>query len=411
MPTAIALDTMLVRSVTAYSAKVREAVLAQHPGASVCSPLGVWLLLCACLRAAEDPEREELEAVVGCSQSEASVLLDAFLESVPSAIQVALALWARDEVLTDQLTAWMVALPAAIDRGAIPTQQDANTWAESNTFGLIREFPMSVERFDLVLASALATQISWRDPYTVALASETFAPSSPWAGAVRRVLWTDRTWRSAIVDTAAAGVVAVHQAIAREELVVICVSADPAVPRVDVLAAAHEINERANANNELPRRSLFDIPLGQGHSWTIDEREREAQQPGQRFETISGVALPAWWIESRLKLLASPAFGAKTATRVLHDLIGDGPDDSRQVALAQFDRYGFKAAAVTGIAVACALVINNEIGVERIAELRFDHPFAAIAVCREPWGEPTRFRGLPVFEAWVDAPTDVPAEP
>jgi sugar (pentulose or hexulose) kinase len=135
MPTAIALDTMLVRSVTAYSAKVREAVLAQHPGASVCSPLGVWLLLCACLRAAEDPEREELAAVVGCSQSEASVLLDAFLESVPSVIQVALALWARDEVLTDQLTAWMVALPAAIDRGAIPTQQDANTWAESNTFG------------------------------------------------------------------------------------------------------------------------------------------------------------------------------------------------------------------------------------------------------------------------------------
>jgi hypothetical protein len=112
--------------------------------------------------------------------------------------------------------------------------------------------------------------------------------------------------------------------------------------------------------------------------------------PGKGSRRSAASRSPAWRIESKLKLLASPAFGAKTATRVLHDLIGDGPDDSRQVALAQFDRYGFVAAAVTGIAVACALVINNEIGVERIAELRFDHPFAAIAVCCEPWGEPTR---------------------
>jgi hypothetical protein len=90
-------------------------------------------------------------------------------------------------------------------------------------------------------------------------------------------------------------------------------------------------------------------------------------------------------------------------------MIGDGPDDSRQVALAQFDRYGFKAAAVTGIGIACSVSITNETGVERTAELRFDHPFAAIAVCREPWGDPTRFSGLPVFEAWIDIPSEVPA--
>ena len=305
----------------------------------------------------------------------------------------------------------MAELPAGIDRGPLPTQHAADEWAERNTLGLIREFPLELAGFDLVLASALATRVSWRDPYEVAAASEKFAPSSPWAGAVERVLWTDRTRQSAVVDTTSAGLVAVHRAIAQEQLVVICISADPAVPRAEVLAAAHEINQRVDSDNELRAHSLFDLRLGEGHSWTIQEREREAQHAGQRFETITGIALPAWQIESELKLMASPAFGATTAARVLHNMIGDGPDDSRQVALAQFDRYGFKAAAVTGIGVACALVINNEIGVERTAELRFDHPFAAIAVCREPWGDPTRFPGLPVFEAWIDAATEVPAGP
>jgi hypothetical protein len=405
-----ALDATLARHVVAYSERVRDAVLAQHPGAVVCSPLGVWLLLCACLSAAEDAERVELEAVVGCSQAEASELLGVFVENVPPAIRAALAVWARDEVLTDQLSAWRAGLPAAIDRGPIPTQAAADAWAKRNTLGLIREFPIDVAGFDLVLASALATRVSWQDPYEVAAASEKLAPSSPWAGAVERVLWTDNTWRSAIVETAAAGLVAVHQALAREGLVVICVSADPAVPRSEVLAAAHEINQHLESEDTLPAHSLFDIALGDGHSWTIAQREREAQHAGERFETITDIALPAWEIRSELTLLASPAFGATAATRVLHTLIGDGPSDSRQVALARFDRFGFEAAAVTGISIACSLVITNEIGVERTAGLRFDHPFAAIAVCRDRRGDPTRFRGLPVFEAWIHAPTEVPAD-
>lgn len=411
MSTTSALDEMLVQCVTAYSARVRDAVLEQHPGASVCSPLGMWLLLCACLTAAEDAERLELEAVCGCTPVEAGELLDAFVKNVPPAIRSALALWVRDEVMTDQLTAWMAELPAGIERGPVPSQDAADDWANRNTHGLIRKFPIDLERFALVLASALATRVSWRDPYEVAAASEKLAPSSPWAGTVERVLWTDRTWESAIVHTTAAGLVAVHQACAQEELVVICVSADPAVPRADVLAAAHEINQCVNSDNKLPAHSLFDIQLGEGHSWTIEEREREAQAAGQRFETITGIALPAWQIESKLELLDSPAFGATTAVRVLHEMIGDGPEDARQVAVAQFDRYGFEAAAVTGIGVDCSLTITNESGVERIAELRFDHPFAAIAVCRDSWGDPSRFRGLPVFEAWIDAPTEVPTDP
>jgi hypothetical protein len=278
--TTTALDAMLARCVTDYSARVRDAVLAQHPQASVSSPRGVWLLLCACLPAAEGAERAELEAVVGCSQAEARDLLDAFVTNVPPAIRAALAVWARDEVVTDQLESWRAALPAGIERGAIPTQSAADAWAQRNTLGLIPRFPMDLAGLDLVLASALATQVSWQDPYEVALPAEKLRPGSPWLGAVERVLWTDRAWRSAIVATAAAGRVAVHQAIAEEELVVMCVSADPAVPRADVLAAAHEINQRVTNPNELPAESLFDIPLGDGTHGRSRSTSAKPRAPG-----------------------------------------------------------------------------------------------------------------------------------
>jgi hypothetical protein len=62
---------------------------------------------------------------------------------------------------------------------------------------------------------------------------------------------------------------------------------------------------------------------------------------------------------------------------------------------------------------------GTEASIERAACLRFDHPFAAIAVTDVPPsvrggipvgarpGFPNRFCGLPVFEAWVHSPTEV----
>jgi len=43
-----------------------------------------------------------------------------------------------------------------------------------------------------------------------------------------------------------------------------------------------------------------------------------------------------------------------------------------------------------------------ETGVERIATLRFDQPYAAVAIA----GEGSRFTGLALFAAWVEAPVE-----
>jgi hypothetical protein len=95
------------------------------------------------------------------------------------------------------------------------------------------------------------------------------------------------------------------------------------VSRERVFDAAHQLIEHIRVGEKLPARSLFDLPVGQGHSWSIAERERPAWQAGQRFETITEAALPAWQIQSTLDLLASEAFAADAATAVLETMTAE----------------------------------------------------------------------------------------
>jgi len=403
----------MLRCVRAYSAEVRDAALAQREADLVFSPLGIWLLVCACLPAAAGADRERLEALVGCSADDAVRLLESFLADAPSAIHAAVAVWISGQVETEPVRHWRERLPAVVERGPVPSQREADAWADRKTLGLIPRFPVDVGDMDVVLASALATKVSWTVPYDVASTHDRFPVSSPWRDAVQYVLWTEVTGHTAIVGTQAAGLVAVHEArAAHDGLAVICVSADAATDPAAVLAAAHEVGEHISAGSAVPATSLFDLPLGDGHSWTISERERPAWQPGQRFERIRDVALPAWRIHSELGLLKSPTFGATTATSVLGGLVGEGPADAKQVALATFDRTGFTAAAISTIARAArAPVTPQHTGVERSATMRFDHPFASVAVLvGDPQSQSRRFRGLPVFEAWVQTPCEVTSD-
>lgn len=122
-----------------------------------------------------------LDPIVGCSREDAGECLDAFLSNVPSALHAAVALWVREALASDHFVRWSSELPPQIERGPIPTQEQANAWADRNTLGLIKQFPIEAAAFDLALASALATKVSWEHPFEVAPANERFSPSSPWA--------------------------------------------------------------------------------------------------------------------------------------------------------------------------------------------------------------------------------------
>ncbi len=405
--------------VGAYARRVSPAVLDQLRGASVSSALGVWLLLAACVSAAQGSDRAELEEALGCSADEAGRLLAAFVAAPPPALHAAIALWVAVDDATTELAAWTRGLPDEVESGFMPTQAQADAWAERETLGLIGRFPMHIDEMTrIVLASALATRVSWAVPFDVVPARAHLGRVSPWTSTVSRLLWDGRAdGHAMLARTDAAGLVAVHCAVAREDLTVVSVSAAPDVDRAAVLAGAHEVAATVCGDWGRGACSLYDLPLGPGHSWEISEREVATYVAQPRLERIAGAALPAWRAKDDLDLTVSPAFGTAPALATLRQLIGPRPDDqcaATQAAVASFTRYGFEAAAVTALGIrTAALRVPAQRSLERSAVLRFDHPFAAVAIAGRPGGgdadtprEATAFAGLPLFSAWVADPNE-----
>jgi Serpin (serine protease inhibitor) len=388
---------------------MRCGVVAQHEQGWAFSPFGVWLLLCVALAGAVGDDRQRLEDAVGCSADEADRLLGSFLSSVPPAIATAIAVWIRETVASELFDHWVRRLPEQIEIGQMPSQSEADAWTRRNTLQLIQAFPGQVADLDACLVSAVATRVSWRVPFEVIDAAEILPSDSPWHGAVDELLHAPGPYGASVVETARAGKVAVYYADAEEDVAVVCVSASPDVARDRVLEAAQEIVMNMFGRGQMSKCSLFDLDAGVGHSWTVTERERLVWQPGQRFERFSDAYLPAWTQQSTTDLLASDTFAAGAAIAALQYATStSGPTAAKQTAVATFDRYGFEAAAVTAMwtAVSGKPRDPTETGLERIAQLRFDHPFAAIAVDSSDSFDSPTWSGLPLLEAWVTSPKE-----
>ena len=94
---------------------------------------------------------------------------------------------------------------------------ELDAWARDHTYGLIERFPLTVTPETVVmLATALATKVSWRLPFDAVPAAE-LGPG-PWAGSVHRCC-ARRTYghRQFIASTEAAGDVAVHTAYSQPD--------------------------------------------------------------------------------------------------------------------------------------------------------------------------------------------------
>ncbi len=322
------MTSRLVDLVDAYSRRIYPAVLEQHSGTSVSSPLGIWLLLAACTTGAVGSYLDALESALGCSAKEANELLADFLADPPPAAATAVALWVDAAEQTQTLLDWRKGLPLQVETGSLPSQAEADAWVQRHTLGLMKHFPVQMSDLPrLVLASVLATKVTWARPMDVVAADKCLSEVSPWSHQVNYLL-TDRSPHqyTMLVRTEAAGIVGVHFADAFEDLAVMSVSADPALSRHDAFQAAHEVMKLNRTDTLKERRcSLFDIPLGAGHSWVISEREVATVTPGKRIERIGGATLPAWRAESSLDLKRSELFGVEPALDALLGLIGPHP--------------------------------------------------------------------------------------
>jgi hypothetical protein len=300
-------------------------------------------------------------------------------------------------------------LPDLVETGPIPDQAALDAWASRHTDGLIDRFPITVDASVLLLlASALATRVSWEVPFQTVPATELGATSA-WASRLTQVLRTpaDPRHEQFIAGTERCGDVAVHAARARGGLLVASVIADPAMPVGEVLTAAHHIAVALADRQRLGAVSLFELPLGDGPLWTITERPAPATAADGRTERYSA-CLPAWSANSEHDL-RDAILGFATAAAVLAQLLGldEWRFEAKQAAMARYTRVGFEAAAVTGLAVRSAAVRSRD-GICRDAQLRFAHPYAVVAVATDdprlrtdsPW------HGLPVFSAWITDPED-----
>jgi translation initiation factor 1 (eIF-1/SUI1) len=371
-------------------------------GHHVASPLGAWLLLALACPASTGQDRATLTEMLGCEGGQAAQTAADLLTREHPLVAAAAAVWNEPGAVSAE---WLAQLPAAVQTGTLPDQAELDTWALDHTFGLIEKFPIQVDpSVYVILATALATRVSWECPFELAPASA-LGPVTPWAKRLTRVLRAPQhhSHTQFIAATPDAGDVAVHTASARGGLLVASVAAAPEVAAADVLAAAHALATACATGGAVERRSLFDLPLGDGPAWSVRE-EMSQEGGGQEFTAV----LPAWSANSTHDL-RDPRLGFGAAARAI---AGPDPWQAKQAAMARYTRIGFEAAAVTALAVYLSMRAPSR-GLRRTAELRFGHPFAVVAVTVDEnydrnLGRPRAgpWHGVPVFSAWVAEPQD-----
>jgi hypothetical protein len=384
----------LPSQVANYAATFHDVIGYQH---NVASPLGAWLLLALAAPAATGDDARTLAGLIGDDAAEAAALAADLLGTPHPLVAAAAAVWSRPGAVNRE---WLAGLPAAIDRGDIPTQDNLDRWARDHTFGLIGNFPLRVSPLvDFLLASALATKVSWAHPFDLAPGTA-LGESSPWSGQLAQVLRSPRdpTHSAFIALTSSVGDVAVHVARAQGSLLVASVIAEPGVAPARVLAEAYRIAIATAIDQPVPQRSLFDLPAGTAPLWRL----REDASGGTAGEHCVAI-LPAWSARSQHDL-KDPRLGFRAATAAL---TAGGGWDATQAAMARYTRTGFEAAAVT--AIMRLTVARPRVGRSRTAELLFAHPYAAVAVTTDEHQGP--WRGVPVFSAWVARPESANPHP
>lgn len=410
-------DTQTLQECLAgYARRLHESAGAQH---QVVSPLGAWLLLALAGPATSGADREALTDVLGCDVDTAARIAAALLEHPHPLVASAAGVWTRrGSPFGPQFRAWQAGLPGPVETGDLPGQAELDAWAREHTLGLIDRFPVNVDdpAIYLVLATALATRVSWETPFDLAPAAE-LGSDSAWAGQLGQVLKTPRGpgHEQFIAVTPQAGDVAVHLALARGGLMVASVAAAESVAYGDVLAAAQRIacayavGDRGRFGQleiaAVPRRRLADLPLGEAPLWRV--REETSMDGGDQFTAV----LPAWSARNRIDL-GDPELGFAAAA---HALAGPGPFEAVQAAMARYTRVGFEAGAVTSLAVMLSARPGQRV---LAADLRFAHPYAVAAVAVDPPrtgrglgrarpDEPASpWSGIPVFSAWVAEPEE-----
>jgi hypothetical protein len=409
--------TGLPSAISSYAARLHKHVGGDN---HIVSPLGAWMLLALCARGSDGRLRDELTKALGMDVDLAANAVASLLEKPHPAVASGAGIWTSREVHAEDLAQWLAQLPVPVDRGEIPGKATLDQWAAKRTLGMIREFPLQLSPDTvLVLATALATKVSWSEPFERVSATELAAGKSEWSRQVKHVLKTPPGYGHVqfVARTDRAGDICAHTVTARESMVVTSVIAERDVPPADVIATAYDLAVKVARERPVDTRSLYDLPLGDSPLWTITEERTLLDE--DRKEVCTAL-LPAWSREATHDLahedLGFPAAAAWLAQLTRSELYDY---TAKQSVVARYNRKGFEAAALSAFGLVAGMKLPKRRLLRR-ATLRFGHPFAVVAVTRARTDWETRasgrlqaspfWYGLPIYSAWVTVPSEVERE-
>lgn len=418
---------MVIEKVNALTKRWSAAVGADPgspPRSTVLSGAGVWPLLAFLADGADDAGRAELAAAIGVTAEEAAAAARAVLTTVErsGAARVALGLWTRRQVRVRE--AWLAELASGVHgelTGDVPAdQQRLDAWASEHTDGLIPRLPLKItDASMMVLASALAVEVTWRERFTAGRvqAGGVWADARGELSGLRLTTTDQRMLR--VADTAI-GRVSALTVVGDADVDVVLVLGPQERSAAEVMAVGVELaglaspegsgatSRHTNARTDTeagadanPVRSVVfgpDLPA-------------DLTAPGVSTDTVTSpwpadllaITTIPFRIEARHDLLDhAELFGLSHVTTKGHGHfpgISDFPlavDRAAQDAVAEFTATGFHAAAVTAFDAVGAGMPPPPRRVRRVSVV-FNRPFAYYAVHRPS--------GLILVAGWVSEPS------
>ncbi|MEU9112513.1 serpin family protein [Streptomyces sp. NPDC048483] len=380
-----------VRAVNDLTARWAQKTVGEEGTALTAA--GLWPLLALLAGPAAGPARKELADAVGTDAEHAVPAGRELLAALAAVdgVDVAVGLWTK-RVL--QLHPdWLRSLPLDVHgelTGDTAADLEAmNAWVRRHTDGLIEEMPVPVGPGTLlVLASALLVRTTWRERFRdFPLRAE----EGPWVGREVAGLSRSGTDLDQIrVHRTPAGELTTAEVAGDNGLDVHLLLGPPAMPGGEVLR--HGVAALAGAYPALSGGALGD---GAGPGVGVDRMTTRDGRPRMQL-TCAGFSVDA----DHDLLERAGLFGLATATdasRGHFPGISEQPlavSSARQTVTATFGALGFRAAAVTAIAM-------NPGGAppqkrSQVVSATFDRPFGFLAVHRES--------GLVLVAGWVTDP-------
>ncbi|MFJ7158088.1 serpin family protein [Streptomyces sp. NPDC101118] len=348
---------------------------------TVFTAAGLWPLLALLADGAEGPARDELADALGIPAGEAAATARELFQGLAGigGLETALGLWTRAALPLRER--WAAGLPEGT-RGTLTGVPDTDraaldTWAKERTGGLIEKMPVTDPAAALmVLASALALDVSWLHAFEPVPQRPA---DGPWAGRTVAGLYrlTSSLDRVGVARTPA-GPLTVLQVGGEAGVDVHLVRAPEEVPAGEALALGLDVS-----TGVIPALPGDLLPEGTpGPGVTVGIVEAFSPTPSLEVSTVAFEVSAEHDLTERAQL-----FGLATALRDGDHFPGISAEplavgEARQSARAEFHAEGFRAAAVTAIAMRPGGGPPPARHRVRRIRVAFDRPFGFLAVHR-----------------------------